>query len=266
MQILQIETINACNARCGFCPVKTVNTRRAPMGMPLFKNIVDQAKELKPTQVMPFLNGEPLLDKLLCERIAYVNEVLPESGVVFYTNGSLLSPEKIAELKNVRLAGINISINAVSETGRQAVMGLSLDETIANIANLHNTLPDLPITASCIVDTAYISAVGMQEFWEFWSAQKIQPSFFYNGNWAGKTRPVVNVEGSCQRPEDVMTILSDGTVALCCYDLLGEVSFGDVNEKPLKEIWECSELEDYRMANLMGRRNELKLCKDCTLG
>jgi radical SAM protein with 4Fe4S-binding SPASM domain len=236
------------------------------MDMSLFKNIIDQAKEVNPREVMPFLNGEPFLDRNLTERIAYVNETLPKSAVILYSNGSLLTEEKIEELKHVKVSGINFSINAISDAARMSVMGLPLSQTVENILHYHDACPNTSLAVSTIMDTVYISADGMREFADFWQRKAIKPNLFYNGNWAGKTRSVEVIEGSCVRPDNIMTILADGTVALCCYDLNGEVSFGNVKDKTIKEIWNSSELEDVRFAHIAGRRNELKLCSTCTMG
>ncbi len=266
MDILQIETINVCNAKCDFCPVMKIKERRAPMDMPLFRSIIDQAHEVKPKEIMPFLNGEPLLDSLLVERIAYINDKMPGTPVTFYSNGALLTEKWINALSSVNISRINFSINAVSDSGRRASMGLGLEETIGNIERLHNRCGNISISVSAIMDTTYLTPDQMLEFMEFWRAKGVTPTLFHNGNWAGKTRKTCNTGGSCGRPETTMTILADGTVALCCYDLLGEVSFGNVKSSSLKEIWECEGLEEYRFKNLAGRRGELKLCKDCTTG
>jgi radical SAM protein with 4Fe4S-binding SPASM domain len=116
------------------------------------------------------------------------------------------------------------------------------------------------------MDTLYLTPDELQNFVQFWVSKGIKPNLFYNGNWAGKTRAVVNTEGTCHRPESIMTVLSDGKVALCCYDLEGEVTFGDLNTQTIKEIWESDALENYRFLNDAGRRSELKLCASCTTG
>lgn len=266
-KLLQIETINKCNAKCDFCAVPKMKKKRQPMSMELFKRIIDDAAEYKEFKhVMPFLNGEPLLDKDFAAKIAYINEKMPDVGVSFFSNGSLLTEEKAKELAQVKVHAVNFSINAITDNGRKKVMGLELQPTVDNILAFKRLCPSVDVGVSAIMDTAYLTPKEMEEFSDFWRRQGIRFNFFFNGNWAGKTRPSCNVEGACSRPEDVMTILSDGTVALCCYDVEGEVSFGNVKEKSLKEIWTCEELERYRFLNDAGRRSELKLCGTCTTG
>jgi radical SAM protein with 4Fe4S-binding SPASM domain len=264
--ILQIETTNACNARCAFCAVPHQKLRRAPIGGALFSKIIDDAKNIGVTEIMPFLNGEPMLDSKFIERIAEINEKIPNAHVSFFSNGSLLSKDKAKELSGVKISGINFSINAISDSARVAVMGLPLSETIENILAFKDICPDVNISVSGLMDTTYWTAEEMQEFTRFWREKGIKPSLFFNGNWAGKTRKVCNVSGGCGRPDSVLTVLSNGNVALCCYDLEGEVTFGNLKDKNIAEVWNSEELENYRLLNDLGRRSELKLCKDCTTG
>lgn len=266
-KLLQIETINVCNAKCKFCAVPKMKKLRSPMETELFNKIIDDAAEYKEfNHIMPFLNGEPLLDKKLCERISYINEKMPDAAVSFFSNGTLLDYEKAKELSKVKITAVNFSINAVTDNGRKKVMGVELSPTIDNILAYKKLCPSVDVGVSAILDTAYITPKEMEEFSRFWGEKRVRFNFFFNGNWAGKTRDTCNTEGACTRPDGVMTILSDGTVALCCYDLEGEVSFGNVKDKSLKEIWTCEELERYRFLNDAGRRAELKLCGTCTTG
>lgn len=263
--ILQIETINACNAKCVFCPV-TRYKLRPPMPPELFSKIIDDAREYGIKEIYPFLNGEPLLDKSFIVRIKEINEKIPDARVYFYTNGSLLTPAKVEELKTVKIAAVHFSVNAISDKARMRVMGLPLEPTIVNILHFRDECPDVQISVSAIVDTTLLTPDEMNYFAEFWKVKRIPAKPFFNGNWAGKTREVVNVEGGCSRPSDFLTVLSDGTVALCCYDLRGEVPLGSLQTSTIREIWESEALDNYRFLNDAGRRDELPLCNKCTTG
>jgi MoaA/NifB/PqqE/SkfB family radical SAM enzyme len=240
--------------------------KRAPMTAELFSRIIDDAKSYGVKEIMPFLNGEPLLYKNFISQLREINEKIPEATVVFFSNGSLLTKEIADELATIKHLGINFSINAISDTARMKVMHLPLQPTIDNILYLKDKKPEIGIGVSCVMDTLYLTPDELQNFVQFWVSKGIKPNLFYNGNWAGKTRTVVNTEGTCHRPESIMTVLSDGKVALCCYDLEGEVAFGDLNTQTIKEVWESEALENYRFLNDAGRRSELKLCASCTTG
>jgi radical SAM protein with 4Fe4S-binding SPASM domain len=232
----------------------------------LFSKIIDDAKEYGVKEIMPFLNGEPLLDAKFDKKIAEIIEKIPDARVSFFSNGTLLTKEKADALAVSGIMGANFSINAITNAARKKIMGHELEETVDNILYLQSVNPKLNITVSGLMDTTFWTPEEMQCFIGFWVQRKIKPNLFFNGNWAGKTRKVANVGAGCSRPESILTVLSDGIVALCCYDLLGEVSFGNLRDKSIKEVWESDAMEEYRLKNDMGRRSELKLCSDCSTG
>jgi MoaA/NifB/PqqE/SkfB family radical SAM enzyme len=236
------------------------------MSKTLFSRIIDQAKEYGIKEIMPFLNGEPLLDKSFVAKIQEINDKIPDAHVTFYSNGSLLTKEQSVALSTVKLAAVNFSINSITDAGRQTTMHLPLQQTVDNILEFQKQNPHVAIGCSALMDTTYMTPEELQEFVRFWMEKKVRPNMFFNGNWAGKTRKVCNVEGGCSRPGTILTVLSDGNTALCCYDLNGEVSFGNLKDKTIADVWESEELENYRFLNDAGRRKELKLCKDCTTG
>lgn len=266
IRILQIETINACNAKCKFCALPLQDHYRTPMEDETFRRIIDSAVEVGVETVMPFLNGEPLLDTKLIDRLKYINEKLPCSMIIFYSNGNLLTEKKANELKEIKNLGINFSINQVTDEGRMAIMGIPLEPAIKNILRFREICPEAKVGVSAISDSTFISPEQMSEFVEEWRDEGIGANPFPHGNWAGKTRKTFNLTGSCSRPETTLTFLSTGASCLCCYDIDGAVTFGHINDKSVKEIWESEELENYRFLNDAGRRRELKLCGECTTG
>ena len=71
----EIETINACNARCPMCTIDEWNKDEKMMSDELFKKIVEEIAQHKDTvkRVNLYRDGEPLLDKscrteLLCAK------------------------------------------------------------------------------------------------------------------------------------------------------------------------------------------------------
>jgi len=264
--LLQIETVNACNAKCLFCAVPKQGAHRPPMQLETFKKIIDSAVEVGVETVMPFLNGEPLLDPYLIDRLKYVNEKLPGSKVSFYSNGNLLTEDKAKQLGEIKNLGINFSVNHVNNEGRVKIMGLPLEPAVKNILSLRDKYPHIKIGVSALMDTTYMTAGQFQEFVEEWHCAQIGASLFPNGNWAGKTRSTFNTTGYCSRPDTTLTFLSTGDTCLCCYDIDGAVTFGSIHDKSVKEIWNSELLEEYRFLNDAGRRYDLKLCKDCTTG
>lgn len=86
---IDIESTNACNAKCNICPHKKMRRKIGNMEWTLFKKIADDCARSNVRNITLNGFGEPLLDPLLSDRIKYLKKVgIP--NVFMYTNGSLL--------------------------------------------------------------------------------------------------------------------------------------------------------------------------------
>ena len=90
---INIETIHGCNARCTFCHVNLWERPKGHMENKVFFTIIDQLKDWAPDhlkQTSLILNGEPLLDPKIADRIYECkNAKLPNVGIT--TNGYLMN-------------------------------------------------------------------------------------------------------------------------------------------------------------------------------
>lgn len=273
LRTLQIETVTYCNGKCVFCPVKDMKRERGIIKDNLYNKIIVDCKDLKvPLEmVYPFLNGEPFLDPKLFDRVAFTHETLPKTRIGLFTNGSLMDESITEQIMKSGITDINISLNAISDEQRMKVMGLELSTTCGNIAYLKKRNDELGkniwISVSVVSDTTLIQQEEKIAFLKFWEEVKIDPYLFNNGNWAGITRPLVWCSKTpCLRIFSDMTVLYDGRVNLCCYDLEGEEIFGDLNTQSVIEVWESEKFSQLRELHAKGQRNEHKLCGKCTTG
>lgn len=264
LHVLQLETINKCNGSCVFCAYPLQEKKRKNMPMPLFKKIINEAKELKPLDIYPFLMNEPFLDEELPDKIAYINEAHPKSRVCVYTNASFLNNKMKKNLQKVKIHYLNISLNAINNEDRQKLMGLDLIPALENTMFLKKIYPEAMIVASCLLDPIYISNDKMVKFVTLCDNLQIHKYFFIPGNWAGKLRPLIIKGESCKRIANHLTILSDGTANMCCQDPEGIVNYGNLKDFSIKEIWECEKRKQYQELNCQNRRYEIKICSQCT--
>ena len=92
----EIETVNACNARCTMCTIDDWTRHTPVMKDPLFKKLADEicAHDSEVKRVSLYRDGE-LLDKKMAKRVA----MLKDGGVKkvgISTNVALLSLEGVA--------------------------------------------------------------------------------------------------------------------------------------------------------------------------
>lgn len=62
---------------------------------------------------------------------------------------------------------------------------------------------------------------------------------------------------------ETLTICSNGNVVPCCYDIKGEIIFGNVFETNVFHIWNCEKFNDFR-ANFKGHKYH-SLCNKCNV-
>lgn len=235
---LEIETVNQCNNTCSFCPVNRLNDKRdhALMGMELFKKIIMQLEDLEYANVINlFSNNEPLLDPLLTERLKFAREHLPNAYITIYTNGLLLTPEKLLQL----LQYLDfIHINNYN--------------TVPQLLQGHQRLHKVLIENQISSDKVEIHLRNKSECLSTRGGQA--PNRKYNAR----------LYSPCILPFSQMVIRPTGKVSFCCNDAYGLYTMGDVLTDSLVDIWHGKAFEKSR-ANMLKNRMYQSPCKDCDM-
>ncbi len=259
LAILQIETTNLCQANCTFCQHSNFK-EFGTMGDDLFVKVVKEASQLPNLQtIIPMLTGEPFCDKLIVRRINYIRERIPHVNIQLYTNGSLLTLEILRQLKEVPAFSLSISLNGLNPETRQRLMGLDDWTHVIKMANYCEQIK-LPYRVT-IVATPEVDPDEVRNF------IKIGGMAIQYQSWAGQQYPYKrNRWTSCVRALNHMTIRYNGDANLCCFDPFGRVSFGNVNDNTIQEIWESPQRQEYIIKHKEGRGNTLELCESCTEG
>ncbi len=260
---VQIETIAHCNATCDFCPVGFLPFNRPQGVMPdsLYRKIVDDAVDMGVTTVIPFLNGEPLMDKHLFDRLDYI--AAKGLRTVIFTNGSLLNKAKADRLATyTNIDSITFSFHGGDEYTYEKVMGLNFNYTRKNI--------DYFLTITQVPTNVYLLSYehtreSVDAFKQLWREHAFVSEAYFT--WGGLTesqraRLLEHPPQPCQRLLHHMTVLVDGRVNLCCMDFHGAVILGDVNQMALADIWAGNQA----MRNRHKRYDfDMALCRDCSM-
>jgi radical SAM protein with 4Fe4S-binding SPASM domain len=256
---MQVETTNHCNAHCIFCPHHEFK-EKGFMTDELYDKILNEAKQLPNlTEFIPMLTGEPFLDKKFIPRLRKLRETLPNVDIEIYTNGSLLTDEVIFQLKEIPNVRYSISLNGLNPGTRDAIMGL---KDYWEVIRAFKTMERLGIKyRATMVGYPTISQEEMKGFVES-GGTVIQYQ-----SWAGTQYPYERRRWtSCVRAVNGMTVRYNGDVILCCFDPFGEVTFGNLNNETIEEVWKSEKHREYQMMHKQGRGNELPKCAQCTEG
>ncbi len=255
--VLQIETTNLCNAKCSFCQHRKF-TEFGTMTDELYKKIIDKASQLPNLQIfIPMLTGEPFCDPQIIDRIKYARERMPWVGIQLYTNGSFLTYGIIQELKKILNFSLSISLNGLKIETREKLMGLKDWPHVIKMANYAEQI-NLPYRVTMV---AYPEADPK----EISTFIKVGGMAIQYQSWAGQQYPYKrNRWNSCVRALNHMTIRYNGDANLCCFDPFGKVSFGNLNNSTIEEIWESPKRQDYVSRHKEGKGSILPLCDSCT--
>lgn len=275
---LSIEVTNACNAKCIMCPRDKMTRALGIIDDKLFQSIVDQAKELGVNSIQLMHFGEPLMDKNLPAKIAYIKKQGIKSGI--FTNGSLLNPMMAEEIIRSGLDYIWFSFDAFQkDTYEKIRRGLEFNTVIENIKVFLKTRERLRVLSPKVSSTFVASKENYSEvdkFRDYWDKIVDEVEISTVDNYAGSIGIEVPPNKKfflsrqtkmfpCDQLWRHFVILWDGRVALCCKDYDGEVVFGDSNKESLIDIWNGKKAKDYRKMHMEGRTKELSLCSNCRM-
>jgi len=279
---LMIETVSSCNARCAMCTIDQVRRKTRLMEQGLFEKLL---AEIRPyagwiERITIQLDGEPLLDRRLEERI----RALKEAGIRFVTfnsNAALMSRERAESILRSGIDEVTFSVDGVvKETFESIRRGLNFESCIANIEEFIAARDCLKAPASVRVRmTVQESNAGeFEDFLKFWSSRLGPRDAAYGKllhNWAGglegyrltydpEDRRRLN-DSLCLSPWSSLIVLSDGQVPLCCSDYAVRMAMGDAEKDSLREIWRGGPFEEVRRRLLARGRNAVTMCRDCNV-
>lgn len=113
-RLVQIEVTNRCNAKCEICPRLQHIGKPMDMSFETAKSIIDNLskhkKALSKLEFHFYRLGEPFLCKDLIKILKYTKKVINPKLFVF-TNGSLLTKEKIKEILRIPLKRLVFSVD-----------------------------------------------------------------------------------------------------------------------------------------------------------
>lgn len=275
---IEIETVNACNARCPMCTIDDWQRHTPTMKDAVFEKIADDifghTDEVK--RVSLYRDGEPLLDKKLPKRVAH----LKQGGVKqvsISTNVSLLDEERSTALLEAGLDVIIMSIDSLQKDVFENIrVRLDFDEVLAN-AERFIRLRD-KINPGTRIWMRMIRQEENKDEWpayhKFWSA-RMQPTdriYHHNlFNWGGQLDGFKPIDKSyepnlpCVALWSLMVIFGNGDVPLCNVDYNNKYPTGSVLEHSIEELWRSKILNQHRHSHMTGNKCDISLCTNCNV-
>jgi len=287
--LIELQTVNRCNARCPMCPypATTATVARTNMDDDRFDHLLDQmeGEDDFSTLVLSFQN-EPMVDARLLDRAARFKSRFPDKGLEMVTNGTLLTPDRAATAYQL-FDRISISVNADDPGTYEAVMkGLSWDRVMHNLDHI-STRPDW-------VDKTIIRFVkcrsnydAASSFKRRWNRRGFRVFGFEINSRLGAvpdfediSRPITasmrlrnaafKVLGrallpGCPIPSLTFYIRANGDVVLCFNDWGEENILGNVFETSIRDVFLSERYARFRGNARQGALPNPDLCEKCDL-
>lgn len=235
---VSIETRTICNGRCSFCAASVQNRAREDRAMPweVFTHIIDDLARVNWTgRLAFFVNNEPLLDAGLEDKIAHARQKLPHAFFQLSTNGLILSPARA-----------------------QSLFDAGLDDMLVNDYVAHWR----EVRANIAATMAELSPERKKKFVVY---QRDQRMLMFNraGTAPNKGAAPRPMRAFCQMPFTQINIIYDGTVSLCCQDLLVQEPIGNAVEQGVWNVWFSERYREIRRRLLALDRRATPLCALC---
>jgi radical SAM protein with 4Fe4S-binding SPASM domain len=286
--VIRIEPVGICNFKCIHCPTGTQPNQRRLLKANQFSKIVSQFNDRRfiPRVVVLYHAGEPLLNKKISD---YVH-ILKEIGVTkvhIVTNGSLLTKQVSEKLIMAGLDEIHISFdgesadenNIIRKNGDFYKDAANLKEfyrlykeigfkkiriLISNVQVMNKVDSDINQNDR-LVTPSYLTEYFCNECpeIEFQSVPAmVWPGFLAFGKFQVAALPK-QTPNYCGSLFETITILANGDVVPCCYDLPGEVVFGNVFESNIFDIWDNLKYREFRKD--FRKQIYASLCRKCNV-
>jgi len=284
--ILIVETGTLCNLDCPTCPTprQIVVGARAIKNMDFdsFIKIINNSYKSF-SAVLLYWSNEPLLNKNIAKMVRFCNDLNLHTFIS--TNVVLLTGNKFKELIDAGLDELLVCVDGFSkdtyEPFRKGAKFEIVKRNIENICRIKRELnavnPWIEIQyietkenskeiTSCKewADVIGVDSFRVQSLYitkHLNDYQKLREEFYTEKNWEEKNKRNAQKENKvCRNAESTVCVLVNGQTTICCYDIEGAFSYGNLLDESFKNITKNKKYSEIRSK---GKKHELSICKKC---
>jgi len=275
---VEIETVNACNARCPMCTINDWERNYPVMRDNVFNKISDEIIENKEfvKRVSLYRDGEPLIDKKMPQRInKFFKNGIKETSIA--TNVALLNEKTSRDLLEAGLGMVIFSIDSLKKEVYEKIRVRLKFEQVRDNAIKFLELRD-KINPKCRVWTRMIRQESnyneFDDYYNFWKkyASEVDRIYYHNiFNWGGQLDGYKSVEKSyepnlpCVALWSLMVFFANGDVPLCNVDYNNKYPTGNVMKNSIRELWKSKIMNARRKLHLDGNKKDISICVNCNV-
>lgn len=270
---INLEPTSFCNLKCKICSLDG-SRKNGQLSPETAIKSIEQARQLKVTEIRFFLAGEPFFNPHLAEYV----KMAKDSGIItnIHTNATFMPEERMKAVLEAGLDKISFSFDGeTAEEYEKIRIGGKFDITFANIIRFLELKKQrggkFPLVTIQVIKLFGTTDCGIisKEFRNRFSGLPVDEFLLLNPFvWPGTEeqsfhRPAGGKFYPCMTPWNSLSVAWDGRVLWCCGDLNGVGTLGNIHERTLKEIWNGPEIRALRRSMHDGRPEEFPLCKGC---
>ncbi len=269
---LQLEVTNVCNFRCIMCPFhrpgSEITRATGFMTLDQIHKILTEFVDLGGGFLIPQGAGESFLHP---EFIDILTMAKKQFGlrVGLNTNGVRLKREQMEAVIDLEVDELGFSVDALHPetfetiTGSEELDGIEQNiQTLLELRQRNNKRS--PLIRTLIVEQE-TNAGEIDEYVRKWTSivdeVVVQVERIKSGRCLRSTRS--ERRQPCRHLFDTVFIQWDGDVVVCCEDWQSQTIMGNVQEKPLKEIWFGNQMNLYREMQKNGTFAPPSICENC---
>ena len=284
--IIFVDPASACNFSCPFCPtghsdlIKDTGRYQGVLKLDVYKKIIDDLQAFdQPIKVLRlYKDGEPFLNKNLAEMIRSAKA----SGRVQYvdttTNGSLLTPQRMAEVLEAGLDKINISVDGMNNAQYREFTGFDFDfdQFVENVRWLYQNKGDCEVLIKIPGELLqegqreeflqtfgdHCDRIFIENFAPCWPEFDVEEHTGFKITEGIYQQPIKPTD-TCPYIFYAMSVNSDGQVSSCFLDWGRKLLIGDARKQSLQEIWTGDAMNALRLQHLQGQRGNNPVCSQC---
>ena len=239
------------------------------MNFDLFKKIVDEADKLKIGAITIASRGEPTLHKKYKDMLKYIGEKKNIFEIKTNTNATFLDEENChAILKNNVSQVVISSDHYIKEEYERLRLGANFEKIVENVDRLFKIRKDYypnSITEIRISGIDNDRNLNRKLFHDFWIKRCDHVSASYPlerwNTYENKLHPEIN--DACQYLWDRMYVWFDGKTNPCDADYKSYLSFGDISNDTIENVWNSQKLKSIRLNHLNNKRQNVEPCNKC---
>jgi radical SAM protein with 4Fe4S-binding SPASM domain len=262
----QIELVEGCSARCGFCALNAIRGKENNykfMTEDTLRSVMTQMVEAGWNPRVEFaVHGEPSMHPHLVDMVRLARECAPRYQLMITSNGSGLlgKPGPQIMVNQLFEAGLNVLVlDDYEGLGWVPRIREALRETTweqyeypANRDASPHTRRKLSFRGVIYVEDITKATAGVHSVLN---------------NHSGEGAPPVDADHPsqrqrCAKPFREITVRWDGNVAICCNTFRGHYRCGNIVTDGLDAVWNGPRFDAARRRLMLGKR-DFKPCQGC---